>query len=1120
MSLSSKSWRLLGGFFLFVAFICVVAWFIYWHGASVGLTESGHKALALLLIVVALFLWLVLPRMLEHLKKHHDQVQAQATGILPQTDARMATEPSPTDRLNTLRPDLRQVHGAFWRRKFRLLLVFGEPAQIEALAPGLFKNQWLEGEGLVLIWGGSVHAGFNDTRLAQWKSLCRWRALDGVVWALDQAQSDDAEAMGQGVRQLRELARKLRWQLPLHVWQVCKGQWSLKGRRSQPVGCVLSSPPTALALSEELNGLIEPLRRCGLGQMQGELGHDFLLRLCEDLRTGGIEHWTQALAPLFGRFVPGVTLRGLWFSPPVEARDQEAKSASFWLMDPAWRGILKDRPGHARRIGWPATRIACVAMLALMALWSAGLLLSAFNNRTQALEIERNLAAVQPAGDREQQVLALHELMRELGRLDHRAKHGEPWYLRFGLSQNQALIDTLWPQYVEANHRLMRDPAASSLKRELAALVALPPNSTERSTRAPQAYEQLKAYLMMARPEKVDAVFLSKVLADIEPEREGVPPGLWSALSPSLWQFYAEQLKAHPEWRIEPDPTLLTQARQVLIGQLGQRNAEATLYRKVLDSAADQYPSLDLYDLTGATDARSLFATMESVPGVFTRQAWEGHVREAIDEIAEARREQIDWVLSDRVGDIAPDLTPDLLRERLTERYFQEYGSAWLAFLNSLRWQRTSSLGDVIDQLTLMSDVRQSPLIALTNSLAWQGQAGQRTQALSESLLKSAEKLVGRDKAQMIDQSLPASHGPLDATFGPLLALLGKQTGAAEDNLSLQAFLTRVTRSRLKLQQIGNAADPQAMTQAMAQTVFQGKSIDLTDTQAYASLLAASLGAEWASIGQTLFVQPLEQAWQQVLQPSAASINRQWQQGIADHWNEAFTGRYPFAATGSDASLPLLGQLIRADSGRIEQFLQRQLDGVLRKEGNRWVVDAQHSQGLRVNPQFLAAVNQLSQLADVLYTESGMGLSFELQAKAVRDLVQTTFTLNGERHHYFNQKESWQRFAWPGSSAHPGASLTWTSVRTGERLYGDFQGTWGLIRLLEQAQVTALDDSDSRFRMVIKAPDGIDLTWFLRTELGRGPMSLLALRGFKMPRQVFLVERGGSPGLAQTGGEQ
>jgi len=51
-----------------------------------------------------------------------------------------------------------------------------------------------------------------------------------------------------------------------------------------------------------------------------------------------------------------------------------------------------------------------------------------------------------------------------------------------------------------------------------------------------------------------------------------------------------------------------------------------------------------------------------------------------------------------------------------------------------------------------------------------------------------------------------------------------------------------------------------------------------------------------------------------------------------------------------------------------------------------------------------------------------------------------------------------------------------------------------------------LNDSASQYRVQLKAPDGIDLTWHLRTELGAGPMALLKLRDFQLPTQVFLVE--------------
>ncbi|EIK93109.1 ImcF domain-containing protein, partial [Pseudomonas sp. M47T1] len=846
------------------------------------------------------------------------------------------------------------------------------------------------------------------------------------------------------------------------------------------------------------------------------MGHDFLLRLSRDLQADGIGRWRHTLAPLAGEFARGVPLRGLWFSLPVPRPQHDLNH--HWPAAPVWRGVLDDN-AKGGRLGWSIPRVGYALVLGLAVLWGAGLLLSFVSNRVQIAQVQTSLAALQQPGNSDEQLSAFNDLVRELARLDYRAKHGMPWYQRFGLNQHQALLDALWPRYIEANNRLIRDPAAANLHRQLNALISLPPGSEQRAERAQGAYEQLKAYLMMARPQKADAAFLTKALTNAEPSRAGVSPGLWQGLSPNLWQFYGEHLATHPDWAIKADPTLVALTRQVLLGQLGQRNAETTLYQQVLDLAANQYPELGVQGMVGETDALALFYTESSVPGVFTRQAWEGQVRQAIDDIAEARREEIDWVLSDKQTDIATELTPDVLKERLTERYFQDYANAWLDFLNTLRWHQADSLPDVIDQLTLMTDVRQSPLIALMNTLAYQGQAGTRSQALADSLIKSAQKLIDQDKVPVIDPHTQAPRSPLDATFGPLLTLLGKEPEGKVDNdrLSLQAFLTRVTRVRLKLQQVSNAPDPQEMTQALAQTVFQGKSVDLTDTQSYGNLIAASLGAEWSGVGHTLFVQPLDQAWQRVLQPSAAGLNNQWQRAIVTDWQGAFAGRYPFADTASDSSLPMLGQMIRADSGRIEQFLQRQLSGVLRKEGSRWVADPRHSQGLRFNPQFLTAINQLSHLADVIYTDGGMGLSFELQGKPVRDVVQTTFILNGAQHQYFNQKELWQRFSWPGRGDHPGASLSWTSIHTGERLFGDYQGTWGLIRLLEKARITPLDDGDSRYRMVLKAPDGANLTWNLRTELGAGPLALLNLRNFTLPSQIFLSEGAAEVPYAQNG---
>lgn len=1010
---------------------------------------------------------------------------------------------------------LRARHGLLWRNKIRILLVVGENAAAEAIAPGLTTQQWLEGQGTLLLWGGGVQAEPDEAWLLGLRKLRRRRPLDGVVWVMNEQQSAQAGVIDQGCRQLQKRGQILKQQAPVYLWQVCDSAWQQDDRITQPVGCLFPEKNSPEKLAASLQKLVAPLRQRGMTQVLLKNSHDFLLRLANRLERKGIAHWQQALTPMLREYASALSLRGLMFSLPLAAKSGVAQHG--WLPDAAWQGVLNDRAVRGRRVGVSWEQSAYYAVMALALLWFAGSILSFFTNRSQIATVRDQVDLLNKSNAKPmEQLVALQLFGNTLGQLQYRAAHTVPWYQQFGLSQNDALESALWPHYDAASLRLLRGQAADELHRNLSEMAALPPDSPKRAKLARAGYDSLKAYLMMANPDKADAEFLTRVLSANEPTRTGVAPGLWQGMAPSLWTFYAENLPAHPEWRIKPDTALVAQVRQVLLNQIGQRNAEATLYQNMLQSVAQNYADMGLAQMVGDTDAQSLFTTEQVVPGMFTRQAWDGQVQKAIDDAVSSRREEIDWVLSDNKHPASADVSPDALKARLTERYFTDFSGAWLDFLNSLHWKKAQHLSDVTDQLTLMSDVRQSPLIALLNTLAYQGQTGQRGEALSDSLMKSAQNLLHKEKTPVIDQRVSGPTGPLDSTFGPLLSLMGKGATTngvmnADSSLSLQTFLTRVTRVRLKLQQVANASDPQQMTQQMAQTVFQGKTVDLTETQDYGSLMAASLGEEWSGFGREMFVQPLTQAWQTVLQPSAASLNTQWQTSIVANWNSAFAGRYPFASSGNDASLPMLGQFIRANSGRIEQFLTRQLAGVLHKEGNTWVPDQINSQGLQFNPEFLQAINQLSQLADVLFTDGSQGVHFELRAQPARNVVETNLAIDGQRLRYFNQMESWQSFNWPGATYQPGVMLTWTSVNGGARLFGDYQGSWGLIHWLEKAKVTKLDESS--YRLALDTPDGLTLSWILRTQLGSGPLALLKLRGFSLPSKIFVVNAGASDAM-------
>ncbi|MFL4293945.1 ImcF-related family protein [Enterobacter asburiae] len=1017
---------------------------------------------------------------------------------------------------------LRRRYNLFWRSKVRLLLVTGDENAIAQLVPNLQARQWLEGNRTVLIYGGSLTDEPDEKKYTALRKLRRARPLDGIVRVIGEGQSITPQMSDSDLRGLEKISELLRYSVPVYLWQLCDSDWPQVKRTEQTVGTTFPLRAKPDDITRQLELMLPTLRTQGVSQVAENNSHDFLLRLSQRLKDGGIAHWAQQLLPWLSVSQQRVPLRGLMFSLPenkpadtsggtTNAEKYVPESQRHALTLPvAWQGVVDDCTrvrGH--RVGMAWEQMLAWGLMAVIGIWGVGMLLSFTLNYSQISSVASKAHdLVEHPSVSDYQLTALHELRNDAGRLLHNIQEGTPWYQRFGLDHNQQLLNAMLPWYGVANSRLIRDPANAALTQKLNALANSEPNSDQRAQLAKPGYDQLKAWLMMARPDKVDGAFYAQAMKTVQPTRMGISTGLWQSLSPDLWAFYISELPKQPQWKITPDAQLVSQSRQVLLQQIGRRNAESTLYENMLKSVRRNFADVSLEDMTSGTDARRLFTTDEVVPGMFTRQAWEGGIQQAIEKAANSRRDEIDWVLSDSRKAVSADMSPEALKARLTERYFTDFAGSWLNFLNSLHWNPANNIADVTDQLTLMSDVRQSPLIALMNTIAWQGQTGQQSEGLSDSIIKSAKDLVGGKDKPAIDQSATGPQGPLDETFGPLLQLLGKNTGtnvmSADNSLSLQTYLTRITRVRLRLQQVASASDPQEMMQTLAQTVFQGKSVDLTDTQQYGSLISASLGEEWSGFGSTMFVQPLTQAWETVLQPSAASLNDKWTRSVVANWRTAFEGRFPFAASKSDASLPMLAEFIRKDSGRIDRFLTTELSGVLHKEGSQWVPDKVNSQGLSFNPAFLRAINQLSELSDILFTDGSQGISFELQARPASQVVETQLTIDGQKLHYFNQMADWQSFRWPGDTYKPGTMLTWTSVNAGARLFGDYRGTWGFIRWLDQGKRQQLDRS--QWMVSYTAPDGRTLQWVLRSQLGRGPLALLELRGFTLPDQIFSVD--------------
>jgi type VI secretion system protein ImpL len=474
------------------------------------------------------------------------------------------------------------------------------------------------------------------------------------------------------------------------------------------------------------------------------------------------------------------------------------------------------------------------------------------------------------------------------------------------------------------------------------------------------------------------------------------------------------------------------------------------------------------------------------------------------------------------------------LRQRLRERYFADYTTAWAAMLNSFQWIAATSFSGVIDQLTRLTDAQTSPLVALMKSVRYQGEAGRPSPALTDTLVRKAQGLYSSGTG---DGAQASVANPLDRAFGPLLALLGEASPTASNGqatnvaafsgVSLARVLSATTTVRLKLQQIQSSPDAQAMALALAQAVFQGKLSDLSQAREDAALTAASLGAQWAGFGQAMFVQPLDAAWQAVLQPAAASLNEAWRASVAAPFESTFAARYPFSPASADASLAEFGRYVRPDTGLIHRFIEAELSGVLERRGDQWTPNALAPQSLRFDPAFLAMLRLIGPLGAHLYARGEAGYHFALMPQPAPSVTRTELTIDGQPLVYFNQRENWTPLAWPGNGLAGHALLSWQTLTGGLRIAFDTTGDWAFLRLLEQARVKPLDDS--RYELTWQAgasrddpaspsatsgdtPDGstTPLRYVLRTQAGAGPLDLLQLRGWRMPPRIFVTGRAGA----------
>ncbi|MEG2434417.1 MAG: hypothetical protein RSA84_25005, partial [Acinetobacter sp.] len=181
MNTTSHLWRKGSLLVLIVVFLAVLTWLVRSYGDLLGADSLTKKVILGILTVILIVLIRISPVFSRYVKAKEFRLKGENEGAFPANETRIEKTVTGEMLVNEIRDVLKVNYGRRWRAKTRILLVMGAVTQVDQLVPKLTSQRWVEGDGVVLIWGGGLTEAPDATLFDAIRKLHR-RPLDGIVW--------------------------------------------------------------------------------------------------------------------------------------------------------------------------------------------------------------------------------------------------------------------------------------------------------------------------------------------------------------------------------------------------------------------------------------------------------------------------------------------------------------------------------------------------------------------------------------------------------------------------------------------------------------------------------------------------------------------------------------------------------------------------------------------------------------------------------------------------------------------------------------------------------------------------------------------------------------------------
>ena len=589
------------------------------------------------------------------------------------------------------------------------------------------------------------------------------------------------------------------------------------------------------------------------------------------------------------------------------------------------------------------------------------------------------------------------------------------------------LLKVVQAVYLERLRAIVNGPVQSELTADVRAIGSLVRTDAENFK---GAYEDLKLYVMLTRPEHLDVGWASPKLTQVWLHAMGGQGGSSQERVEAHTRRYLDALAANASWAWVAEPSVITRAQ----GRLGSQPLDELRYGWLVEKTKDVPPIKPSKIFFGPSAQYFSVRDNVEVRGMYTAVGWDKVKAALASSDAEFNLEP--WVLGKDRASINNQVSDAV---RLRDLYFERYVRAWSDFIGAMSVAAPADIKTADDELRVLTEAN-GPYIRLFRTVSENTALDLTPTSLIDKALEQGKNLVAQAVPGLDAGVKERTVSSVERYFQPLTEFGGGDASKGKDAApsGLSQYLAQLTTLEVALSQL---AESQAGPEA-------GFATELSRTASAVQRLLGGLDSRTRMLVEPLLMTPIRGSRAGVFRADDSALSDRWKAEVWEIWNSKLAPRFPFVESAGDASLAEFSDFFRPQSGLIWKFFDRDLSARLERSGDRFVPKAA-AVPTAFLPAFLSCITVAQQITEAVFgtlPEAKVPFSINVHSPG-SDISQVAFKIDGVATVYKNEPEHWQLTQWPGTGATKGAVLVVKASGFTDEIPRD--GDFGLFRLLQ-----------------------------------------------------------------------